>query len=255
MKIDFSHGRLHTTLSMVFAFGCIAFLGACSSVSDIASSDVENDPYERQNRAIFAFNMGVDDYVLEPTAKAYKASVPMPVRNAVSRHLEWASLPKTTVNSTLQGRLENASLAGFRFAINALTLGTVDLMEGEDRPFNEDMGQTLARYDVPEGSYLMLPLIGSTTSRGLAGRVGDFVLNPLSVIPTEGAAELQSANIATGAISYRALYFDQINEAKYNSVDPYSRLRSVYYQQRAGQLIDNGVDSETGDEFDSFFAE
>lgn len=229
-------------------------LGGCSSAPQTAVTDAENDPYEQQNRAVFAFNMGVDDYVLEPAAKGYKAAVPAPARKAVSQHLEWMSLPKTAVNSSLQGRFENTALAGFRFAINALTFGTADLMEGEEMPYSEDMGQTLASYDVPEGDYLMLPFLGSTTGRGLAGRVGDFILNPLSVIPGAGASDLQNTNIATGAVSYRAQYFDQINDAKYNAVDPYSRLRSIYYQQRDGQLIDNGVENED-DDFDSFFTD
>ena len=128
-------------------------------------------------------------------------------------------------------------------------------MEGEEQPFPEDMGQTLAYYDVPEGDYLMLPLIGSATSRSFVGRIGDFVLNPLSVLPAEGASSVQNTNIAAGAVSYRARYFDQINDAKYNAVDPYSRLRSVYYQQRDGQLIDNGIENEAEDDFDSFFTE
>ena len=243
------------SLGWLAIFGCAAFLSGCSGTADIASSDIENDPYEKQNRAVFALNMGVDDYVLEPTAKAYKTVVPMPARNAVSNHLEWVSLPKTAVNSSLQGRFENASLAGFRFAINALTFGTVDLMEGEEQPFPEDMGQTLAYYDVPEGDYLMLPLIGSATSRSFVGRLGDFVLNPLSVLPAEEVSSVQNTNIAAGAVSYRARYFDQINDAKYNAVDPYSRLRSVYYQQRDGQLIDNGIENEAEDDFDSFFTE
>ena len=78
-------------------------LGGCSSAPQTDVTDAENDPYEQQNRAVFAFNMGVDDYVLEPAAKGYKAAVPAPARKAVSQHLEWMSLPKTAVNSSLQG--------------------------------------------------------------------------------------------------------------------------------------------------------
>ncbi len=232
---------------------CLALKG-CSSAPQTELTDI-SDPYEGQNRAVFAFNMAVDDYALEPVARGYRAAAPAAVQQGVSNYLEWASLPKTAINSGLQGRLENASLATFRFAINALTFGTADLLEGEERPYSEDMGQTLASYNVPEGNYIVLPFIGSTTMRGAAGYIGDFVLNPLSVVQGTEAGTVRNASIPVAAVSYRATYFDQFNDAKYNSLDPYSRLRSVYYQQRSAQLRDNGIASDNEDEFDSFFTD
>jgi len=243
------HGLAITSIA-----GICLLLTGCSSGTKSELTDI-SDPYEGQNRAVFAFNMAVDDYALEPVARGYRAAAPDSVQQGVSNYLEWASLPKTAINSGLQGRLENASLATFRFAINALTFGTADLLEGEEKPFSEDMGQTLAYYDIPEGNYVVLPFIGSTTMRGAAGYIGDFVLNPLSAVQGTEASTVRTASIPVAAISYRAVYFDQFNDAKYNSLDPYSRLRSVYYQQRSAQLRDNGLASNDEDEFDSFFTE
>ncbi len=233
-------------------FAMLPILAGCASGDHSELSDA-SDPYEGQNRAVFAFNMAVDDYALEPVARGYRAAVPASAQQAVSNYLDWTSLPKTAINSGLQGRLENASLATFRFAINALTFGTADLLEGEEKPYSEDMGQTLATYDIPEGHYVVLPFIGATTMRGFAGYVGDFVLNPLSAIQGTEAGTIRTASIPVAAVSYRSVYFDQFNDAKYNSLDPYSRLKSVYYQQRSGQLKDNGIANQDENEFDSFF--
>ncbi|HCV88336.1 MAG TPA: ABC transporter, partial [Alphaproteobacteria bacterium] len=69
-------------------------------------------------------------------------------------------MPSTAVNSTLQGKYENAGLATLNFLVNGLTLGFADLTEGEDEVMQEDFGQTLASWDVPEGSYMMVPVLG-----------------------------------------------------------------------------------------------
>ena len=79
-----------------------AMLAACSVTPDAERSDLR-DPFENTNRNIFAFNMGVDSYVLEPVAIGYKSTVPGIGRRAIDNHLEWASMPSTALNSTLQG--------------------------------------------------------------------------------------------------------------------------------------------------------
>ena len=252
--------QLHRTLSKMRPLGLLAFalmLGACSSLPEDQRSDVR-DPYEDANRSVFAFNMAADTYVLEPVADGYRTVAPNAVQRAVTNHVEWASLPSTAVNSTLQGKFENATLAVLHFAINGLTLGLVDLTEDDDQPLREDFGQTLAAANVPEGSYIEVPLLGGHTTRSLTGRVVDFVLNPLSALEAgEVGQSVQSAQLPVGAISVRADDFEAINEVKYNSLDPYSRARSVYYQQRKGLLEDRLpgeiVASDNDDAFDSFF--
>src|SRR6056300_57805 len=119
------------------------FLTGCSAMPDSAEKSARDDPFEDANRAIFAFNLKVDDYALEPAARALRQTPPG-VQTALRNHVEWASLPKTAFNSALQGKLENAAIATLNFAINGLTFGLADLMEGEGKPEFEDFGQTLA---------------------------------------------------------------------------------------------------------------
>ena len=254
--------RYLSSYSSLLMLSALLFLGACSSLPVDQRSDVR-DPFEDGNRKIFAFNMAADSYVLEPVADGYRKVAPSGVQKAVANHVEWASLPSTAVNSTLQGKFENAALAVLHFAINGLTLGLADLTEDDDTPLREDFGQTLAAANVPEGAYIEVPLLGGHTARSLAGRVVDLFLNPLSVLEAGQAGEtVRQAQLPVGAVSFRAENFEAVNEVKYNSLDPYARARSVYYQQRqglledriAGQISEEASDAND-DAFDSFFGE
>ena len=232
---------------------------ACSSVPEDQRSEMR-DHYEGDNRAIFDFNMGVDTHVIEPVASGYRNKVPEGGQTAIAHHLEWGGLPSTAINSTLQGKYENAGLAVLSFAINGLTLGFVDLMGDDATPIHkEDFGQTLAAADIDEGSYLMVPFLGPHTTRSLTGRVVDMVLNPYSIVDAGAPLQTwQTTRIPVTAVSFRAANFEAVNDVKYNALDPYARTRSVYYQQRSGLLGDKlrgDGESSADDEFDSFFGE
>ena len=239
--------------------GLILLLGACSSLPEDKRSDLR-DPFEDTNRSVFAFNMAADSYVLEPVADGYRTIAPNGVQKAVTNHVTWVSLPSTAVNSTLQGKFENAGLAVLHFAINGLTLGFADLTQDDEQPTREDFGQTLAAADVPEGAYIEVPLLGGHSARSLTGRVVDFALNPLSVLEAgEVAQSVQAAQLPVSAVSARANDFEAINEVKYNSLDPYARARSVYYQKRKGLLEDRLpgeiVAGDNDNAFEAFFEE
>jgi phospholipid-binding lipoprotein MlaA len=70
---------------------------------------------------------------------------------------------------------------------------------------------------------------------------------------------LRTAQIPAGAVAFRANNFATINEIKYNSIDPYARTRSLYFQSRAdkpGSDQDrNKTPSLADDQFDAFFDE
>lgn len=254
--------RLAGSSSIIVMLAALLCLGACSSLPVEQRSDAR-DPFEETNRKVFAFNMAADSYVLEPVADGYRNVAPNGVQQAVANHVEWAGLPSTAVNSTLQGKFENAALAVIHFAINGLTLGFADLTEDDDAPLREDFGQTLAAANVPEGAYIEVPLLGGHTARSLTGRVVDLFLNPLSVLEAGQTGEtVRQAQLPVGAVSFRAQNFEAVNEVKYNSLDPYARARSVYYQQReglledrvAGQISDEASDAND-DAFDSFYGD
>ena len=172
---------------MVKSIILVCFLGLLTSC--IAMPDDEktaiNDPYENTNRKIYAFNLVVDDYALEPAAHLYKKTAPESVQKGLRNYVSWAGMPSTAVNSGLQGKFENATLASLTFLINGLTLGFVDLIEGEDQPKREDFGQTLASAGADQGPYLVVPFLGSSTVRSASGQAVDMVLNPLRTFSDE----------------------------------------------------------------------
>lgn len=240
-------------IKSIAVFGLTTLLAGCAARP--ADSPAERpDPFESTNRSVFAFNLGVDDYLLEPAAKGLRQTPPA-FQTALREHVEWAGLPKTALNSAFQGKAENATLASLSFAINSLTFGFVDLMEGEERPESEDFGQTLASAGFDEGAYIVAPLIGSHTSRSLVGWGVDFVINPYGALSAGVPASVRTASIPVSAASVRATYFDAINEVKYNSFDPYARARSAYFQQRDGLLRNNLPETKTDADFDSFFSD
>ena len=250
---------LKTWLWSVSVLFFAAMLAACSATPNAERSDLR-DPFENTNRNIFAFNMGVDSYVLEPVAKGYKSAVPDRGRRAIDNHLEWASMPSTALNSTLQGEFENAALATIHFAINGLTLGFANLTETSEVVDKRNFDQTLARADVPDGHYLMVPALGPHSSRSLVGRVVDFITNPLSMIHAGNVgSSVRTAQIPARTVAFRANNFGAINDVKYNSIDPFARTRSLYFQSRAGKPVNdqnkNKTPSLADDQFNDFFDE
>ena len=235
----------------------IPALSGCSPLIENQRSDLR-DPFENENRKVFAFNMGFDTYVVEPAADAYRTSVPIGGQRAISNHIKWAGMPSIAINSALQGKAENAGLATLNFLVNGLVLGFADLMEDDTQITEEDFGQTLAAANLPEGSFLMVPFLGPKTTRSIVGTIGDMVMNPVGTLAVSG--NLQTVNqlrVPITAIDFRARTFGAFNDVKYNAIDPYSRVRSVYYQTRAGMLKDR-ISSSIGasksdDEFDAFF--
>ena len=241
---------------LVAPFAATLLLAACSSVPEAKRTDAR-DPYEGSNRKAFAFNMGLDTHILEPAANGYRNVMPLAGRSAIDNHIDWTGLPATTFNSTLQGRFENAGLSTLHFIVNSLTLGLVDLTEDPKAVKSQDFGQTLASFDVPEGNYLMMPVLGPNTSRSLTGRVVDSLTNPMSFLKAGDAVQtLQTLRPPVAAVSTRANLFEAFNDVKYNSLDPYARTRSLYYQGRAGRInatVGKPTDNRTADDqFESF---
>lgn len=127
-----------------------------------------NDPLEGYNRAMFAFNDGVDRAVVKPVAQAYEKTVPELVRTGVGNVFGNIRDVWSGVNNLLQGKLEEGMSDVMRVAMNS-TFGIFGLFdiasEAGLEKHKEDFGQTLAVWGVGEGPYIVLPLLGPSTLR------------------------------------------------------------------------------------------
>ena len=130
------------------------------------------DCFEGLNRATFALNNGLDRAIFKPIAKAYRA-LPSPVRNSTSNALNNVSSLITIPNNILQGEFKTAGINTGRFAINT-TVGIFGILDvakkiGFSEYEKEDYGQTLGRWGLGAGCYVVLPVLGPSTIRDTAG--------------------------------------------------------------------------------------
>jgi phospholipid-binding lipoprotein MlaA len=145
------------------------------------------DPLEGLNRRIYRFNAGFDRRVLVPVVDGYRRVLPLPVRRGVSNFFNNLGELRNGLNGGLQGRPDVLGTAFYRFAVNSTLglLGTFDLATGLGHPERrEDFGQTLGRWGVRPGPYLVLPILGPSSLRDAGGTVTDTAAG--NVLPVAG---------------------------------------------------------------------
>jgi len=224
-------------------------LGACATPPDASDPEAVaefkqiNDPAEPTMRAIFAFNRALDTAVLKPVAAAYKDEVPQKGRLGIHNFLNNLRTPIIIFNDVAQGDFKQALRTLMRFLVNTTVgiLGLNDTAAEVGMPYrNEDFGQTLAVWNVPEGPYIMLPVLGSSNPRDAIGRVVDFIIDPLNIwAGNVGNNWALPARKASDAVDSRARNYDTIADLEKSSLDFYATVRSLYRQRRSDE-INNG---------------
>ena len=215
-------------------------------------SDPEGDPYERLNRVVFNFNNWFDAQLLRPVAVAYNDTVPQPMRQCVGNFFSNLDYPLVALNQFLQGKPKLGFQDLARFGVNSVfgLGGLFDVAADMGlEEHQEDFGQTLSVWGIPDGPYGVAPFIGP-------GATIDFV-NTATVIFLDASNLVADSNIGyamRGAevISLRSDYlgFEQLQFG-----DPYLFQRDTYLQRRAF-LVRDGAPMEDHDflaEDDFFF--
>jgi len=213
---------------------------ACASTGEEAPPTAVYDPFEGFNRQIYAFNDGVDRAVLEPVAKGYRAITNEPVRGGVSNFLTNLNQPVVFANTVLQGKPGAAIDTFARFAVNSTVGigGVIDVATTLDVPeHREDFGQTLGVWGVPNGPYLVLPLLGSSNLRDLTGFGVDSALDPLNYAQFEGDTAFRIGTQVTDVIALRENLIEAV-EVLRDQPEPYVALRRNYSQNRAVAIRD-----------------
>lgn len=237
--------------------GTVSVLAALSLSGCITAGPDPADPYEDFNRQMFAFNEGFDQAVLEPVAHGYRAITNEPIREGVGNFSSNLGEPLTFVNHVLQGKIPDAGATFGRFVINT-TVGIAGIFDpassmGIART-KEDFGQTLGTWGVDSGPFLVLPFVGPTNPRDLAGLGGDLALNPLNYPQFENDDAIRAGTFALWGIDAREGSIEAIDELR-NQVDPYTTLRRLYGRTRAADIgipyeEPNGASDLTEDELD-----
>ena len=199
------------------------------------------DPLERMNRATYRFNDTVDRAVLRPVATGYRDHVPQLIQQGVDNFLENLAFPTTIVNDLLQLKVKDTLVDLGRFAVNT-TLGIGGLLDPASHfgiPKNdEDFGQTLGRWGVPSGPYVVVPFFGPSTVRDAPSIFVDAQTDLRVALHIDNSVEWTLAGISLVHRRSELLPFDAQFDAAY---DRYAFIRNAWLQRREYQVKDGDV--------------
>jgi phospholipid-binding lipoprotein MlaA len=232
----------------------LAVLGGCATVPAAGGAPAPAnpvDPWEGLNRSIFDFNEALDESLLKPVAEAYRDVVPELARTGVDNFFGNVYDAWSAVNQLLQGKLEDGLTMGTRVLTNTL-FGLGGLLDPATEMRltrrSEDFGQTLGRWGVPSGPFVVLPLFGPSTLRDAGGLWVDRQVSP---------AQLSDSNtkrwIIGGAevINFRAKMLQTTRLLDEVALDKYSFVRDAYLARRRDLIFDGAPPLEDfGDDWE-----
>jgi phospholipid-binding lipoprotein MlaA len=207
-----------------------------------------NDPFEATNRAWFDNNLALDRAL---SGGAPPREGPSPLRRMVRNFADNLAIPSTVLNDLLQLRPDRAAENTLRFAINS-TVGLAGLFDPAGavdlHGRRSDFGETLHRWGVGEGAYLVLPVLGPSTERDAVGMVVDAMLSPWDYVVS--GPERRAITVArfAGRLADRAEFADLIDANVMQTADPYAQSRLLFLQARRYHL---GIQTED-DTFDPY---
>ena len=195
------------------------------------------DPIEPVNRVIFKFNDKLYEWLLRPLALGYRKVTPRVVRTGFQNFFTNLAAPIRIINCALQGKGKSASLEFGKFLVNSTVggLGFGDLFTHypELYPDPEDLGQSLAKYGIHDGFYIVLPFLGPSTLRDTVGQVGDGFLDPVNYLDPPAKAVAVKGFNTVNRLTFR---IEDIDDAKRAALDPYEAARNFYIQSRQNRI-------------------
>ncbi len=201
-----------------------------------------SDPLEGFNRGVFWLNDKLYIYLIKPVARGWRV-VPEPARLAVDRFFTNLSTPIRLVNCILQLKPKQAGTEVGRFVVNS-TVGLLGFFDparswlGWQRQ-DEDLGQTLGRYGVGPGIYLVLPILGPSSPRDTLGLIADGFIDPIFSpwylkLRFWEAEALYSFDF----VNTLSLDKDTYESIRKEQLDPYLFIRNAWMQRRTAQIRD-----------------
>jgi phospholipid-binding lipoprotein MlaA len=212
------------------------------------------DPFRPLNRRIHGFNMALDRAVLGPAAHTYVRVVPVPVRQGIGAALDNLKEPRIALNDLAQGHVRRTATAATRFVVNS-TVGLLGLFDVADRiglpAHSADFGQTMGRYGLAPGPYLVLPVFGPANVRDALGRVVDTLVDPVNILLFGGLTSPEGATRFVAQGLDDRVYLDPAMRSLADATDPYATMRSAYLQRRAAVVRQATGEAEILPDFDT----
>ena len=239
------------TVTIIYIF-LLAFNANAGSDGELALKKDQpqeiKDCFEKLNRATFAFNQGLDKALIKPIAEGYR-NLPDPIQKGTKNAVTNLSTLITIPNNILQGDVKTAIINTGRLAVNTTVglLGTINVASkmGFPKYEKEDYGQTLGKWGVGPGCYIVLPVLGPSTVRDTAGSFANaFGGDPWYNASVHGNNEFLSEGVylsskALSGIDFRSDNLESLDNLEKNSIDFYASLRSLYLQDRENKIKNN----------------
>ncbi len=199
--------------------------------SGLNESSIE-DPFEGLNRLILGLNQliyKIVDLIVVP----YDEVTPAPVKESVSNFFSNLSEPVRAANFVFQGDPDGFGDSAGRFITNS-TFGVGGLFdvaaEAGIKTKKTDFGLTLRKQGLDTGPYIMLPVIGPSSARDTVGKVADAFLDPFNYSWLDKG--VRATRTVVDAFDTRYRTKKSWDNLESTSLDFYTALRSVYYQNR-----------------------
>lgn len=224
--------------------GVLALAGCATTATTASTAHNPRDPWEPFNRQMHTFNEGLDRVLLKPAATWYRDKVPPLMRTGVSNFFNNASDAWSAANTLMQWRLPEFGENLARFQINTMfgLFGIIDVASDLNiERHREDFGQTLGRWGVPAGPYLMLPFFGPSTLRDTIALPVDRRYDLLRQINPGPARDI---TYVVKAVDRRSNLLRVGNVLEEAALDRYSFVRDAHLQRRRAEIYEREEDRE-----------
>ncbi|MBC3767691.1 MlaA family lipoprotein [Neptunicella marina] len=190
-----------------------------------------DDPLESFNRPVFAFNDFLYTYALIPAAKGYKAIMPDPAEEAVSRFFSNLREPLNAINHLAQGEGNKMGSSILRFLINS-TIGILGLFDPAKAWFDIEkhkstLGDTLRFYGVDYGAFLVMPVLGPTDTRSGFSSIVESFVHPINYVTDDPQTTYFKVYSGFHSFTPRAETYEKLSE---KAEDDYLFFRNLYLE-------------------------
>lgn len=230
--------------ALTLVLACLVFAAGCAKdyyPSECDALDPEfytetSDPFESVNRAIFNFNLVLDEHILNPAVVAYQQNVSPGVQGAINNFSNNLKEPRNITAALLMGEFTGAAESGTRFLFNSTfgLLGTIDAGGMAGVPYTDyTFSHMFGRWGIHGGPYMVLPVLGPANARDSVGRL-------VHLNYTDLPSQLDSSNTRTavqlGLAFNERVQIQSMMRMLDNQLDPYLFVRESYRQSQLNRI-------------------